>query len=97
MMRNKTVSNLLEEQATSQQIVISELKEVITLLREDSKGKDKMIEKLWEKLMARDLPELATYGQQPELPDLDAKYDPFLDEDNAGEILDAIESNKTNS
>ena len=97
MMRNKVVTKLMDEQAKAYGVVVAELMNTLKEVREDNKRKDKMIEQLWEKLMARDLPELATYGQQPELPDLDVKYDPFLDEDNAGEILDAIESNKTNS
>lgn len=46
---------------------------------------------LWEKLMARDLPEFATYRTQTSEPLEDLKYNPFLEEENAGEILDALE------
>lgn len=96
MMRNKAVDKLMKEQATNFGIAVVELKEIISGLRADLKRKDEMIEKLWERLMARDLPELATYGRQPDVETDLAAYNPYLDEDNAGEILDAIESNKAN-
>lgn len=89
MLRNKTAKMMLAEQATSFEIAIVELREIMLDLRADNKRKDEMIEKLWEKLLAKDLPELSTYGRQPEIPGLDISYDPFSDEDNAGEILDA--------
>ena len=41
--------------------------------------------------MARDLPEFATYRSQVQEPLEDLTYNPFLEEENAGEILDAIE------
>ncbi len=83
MISNKKYKELLEEQKAAFMIVVKGQQDRINELTAQNS-------ELFEKLMARDLPEYQTFKDQDEVNPYGA-YDPTQDDGLAGEILDETE------